>query len=143
MPLWQGEFVLAGCQEDSRGIEFHTPLQVNWWSVPEESTPEQIRVDILLDIGMSWLTSFSRNPTTTPYDQQPKGPFTPESLEVEVKRMLTFEFIHSFFHPDCDPNYTMLNWALYGIFRDKVNKREPVAAIPALAEEKLAGPEMN
>lgn len=37
-----------------------------------------------------------------------------ESSPLEViKQALTFELEHSFFHPECDPNYNTLNWCLY------------------------------
>lgn len=48
-----------------------------------------------------------------------------DPAEKRTKNTIEFELIHSFCHPPEDPNYSLLNWALYGNLKNRV-KRLPV-----------------
>jgi hypothetical protein len=122
-----GEFTLAGVAEEDRKLAFHPPLQVNWWVLEEESTPERVTIDLLLDNGMNWKCGFSRNSTHPGSSLAPSengGQASALDLETSIRKMLAFEFIHSFFHIKCDPNYGLLNWALSGNFRERTTMTE-------------------
>ncbi len=47
-----------------------------------------------------------------------------EGNENKIRKLIEFELFHSFFHPCEDPNYTVLNWALYGNLKDRTAKVE-------------------
>lgn len=133
-PVWprlDGEFELPETGEEERRVLFNPPVKVVWWTVPEESDRENLVVEVGLENSMSWVTRFSpeaRHPAAR-LELHPSGSVTPVEVESSVKRMLAFEFVHSFFHPEIDPNYGLLNWALYGNFRERVALSD-TAAVP-------------
>lgn len=45
-----------------------------------------------------------------------------DSPESRAQSTIEFELIHSFCHPPEDPNYGLLNWALYGNLKDRVKR---------------------
>lgn len=98
-------------------MEFDPPLQVNWWVIAEESSEERTIIDILLDNGINWKAGFSKSNPHPAGNREGE-----EKLETSIKRMLAFEFIHSFFHYEGDPNYTLLNWAISGHFKERAKK---------------------
>lgn len=50
----------------------------------------------------------------------------PEDWVSRAKRIVEFELFHSFFHCPEDPNYSTLNWALFGNLAHRVICRENV-----------------
>ncbi len=43
-----------------------------------------------------------------------------EGNENKIRKLIEFELFHSFCHPSEDPNYNLLNWALYGNLQGRV-----------------------
>lgn len=41
-----------------------------------------------------------------------------------VHKTVKFDVEHAFLHPECDPNYTTLHWAIYGWLKDRVRITE-------------------
>jgi len=46
------------------------------------------------------------------------------SWQERAERIATFELFHSFFHPSIDPNFSTLNWALFGNLAHRVTCEE-------------------
>ena len=121
-----GQFSVEQFKEEDRGIKFNTPLVVEYYAtkvlVPTWAIGFWWEVDVTLNNGMNYTIRFFDEK----WYQYPKLSLsaTKEELEENLKKAICFEFIHSFFHPNCDPNYGLLNWAIYGNFKDLVTLKE-------------------
>lgn len=109
-------------------IRFHNPVTVQWSlrEDPHGNTPDpaktgkaplHIEVDNIpfqrtLEIGAAHPAGCLENPSR-------------EGIERSILRMLAFEFAHAFNHYQGDPNYGLLHWALYGMFRHETDILEP------------------
>jgi len=117
LPALGGKFEVREFVEEGRLIAFNEPLIVEWDLVVEESDANRVLVEASFPNGMRYPLVFSR---TSP---MPMGRFDELSvagLEQAIRRALCFDFMHSFFHPNEDPNYTLENWAIFGNFKDLV-----------------------
>ena len=117
IPAWHGSLALTVFRESDRRIAFKHAMRVEWSVIAEESTGSRLLVEILFPNGMRIERWFS---TQNPHPAGHLSAFTRRALSDAVRRFLNFEFMHSFFHPHEDPNYTMTNWAIYGNFKDDV-----------------------
>ena len=69
---------------------------------------------ITLDFGMDVYISLVDN-------------FLAEESDTEeeiLKKTLSFDLFHAFFHCIADPNYTIYHWALYGNLKDRLDTTE-------------------
>jgi len=120
-PQWHGSLALTVLREDDRQIAFRRSFRVIWDVIPEETTDSTIVVDILFPNGMPVRQHFSLHNS---HPASHLSSYTRRALADAIRKFLNFEFMHSFFHPHEDPNYTLLNWAIYGNFKDDVITKE-------------------
>jgi hypothetical protein len=120
--MLQGTFILTelfeGDAPDTRGVRFHEPQTIEWFQLdPKEPEESGIRVETILPNGMQLTNRFCPE---NPHPAGNIGEINSADIEQSIRNMLAFEFCHSFFHDSQDPNYGILNWAIYGNFKDAV-----------------------
>lgn len=104
--LQESVITLGQIEEHGRTIKFSPELKVEIWHGGDF---KENCCEVYYDFGMrdqmnfdNWLT---RN-LATPLEK--------------IRKCIEFELFHAFFHPSEDPNYTVLNWALYGNLKERV-----------------------
>jgi len=118
--MQQGQIQITKLEEETfRTITFQSPLVVDWYVTVEKGNGRTL--EICLDNGIRFDIQLSSN---NPHPAYHFTDASKENLEENVRKCLCFEFMHSFFHPHEDPNYNLLNWALYGNFKDCVTAVE-------------------
>lgn len=102
------EVIFSKIIEEDQAIIFDPPLKIDvyWGEIINECT-------YYLDFGMSFDYNFHRW-FTKKYENDID----------KIIRILEFELFHTFFHPQEDPNYSVLNWALYGNLKNRVKLTE-------------------
>lgn len=98
--------IREGDDRNYQTIEFNPPLEID---VYEAENGLQAELDFGLRFYVGW-----RSPIVEGY----------ATIEEKVQKIIEFELFHSFFHISEDPNYGVLNWALYGNLKDRVTKDE-------------------
>ena len=58
------------------------------------------------------------------------------SIKEIVRKSVQYDVEHAFCHPDCDPNYTELHWAIKGWLKDRVIITENTNFYPLLCNQK-------
>lgn len=103
------QLVLKEVTEGGYGrITFNPPLNIDIYY--GEESPGLIEYN--LDCGMTFKLNLN-------------APFIKSGvLDEVVTQRLAFELFHAFFHYTGDPNYTTLNWALFGMLYHRVTCRE-------------------
>jgi hypothetical protein len=97
------ELIFVTIHEDSSSITFDPPLKVN---VAQRYTDEN-SLFLDFDFGLSMEISVGK--------WKLKGEPENDNERIErVRDLIEFELFHSFFHCNFDPNYSTLNWALFG-----------------------------
>lgn len=103
------EFSLETIREGLSAITFNKPLKIDAYLGEDEAGFKY--VDVNFDFGLSYEFGLY--------------PFYIRDLPLDdwverTKRIVEFELFHSFFHPSQDPNYSTLNWALFGNLAGRV-----------------------
>jgi hypothetical protein len=101
------ELTFTEIHEGSASIIFDPPLKVDAYLIKDDDGD---KVNINFDFGLSH--DFGLHPF---YIQDKNLPW-----EKRVVKIVEFELFHSFFHPSVDPNYSILNWALFGNLAHRV-----------------------
>ncbi len=47
-------------------------------------------------------------------------------LKEKARKRIDFDLCHTFFHPQQDPNYSVLNWALYGNLKNRIKSLDKI-----------------
>jgi len=90
-------------KEEDCEIKFDTPLKIEAYQSEKDENLFYVDFDFGLSIEMS-VRNFRM-----------KGlPNNDEERISRLKAYIEFEIIHSYFHINMDPNYSILNWALFG-----------------------------
>lgn len=108
------EIALTEIFEGPASIVFDPPLVLDVYLYKNEKS-ENTLLNINFDFGLSH--DFGLNPfyiKDIPLDD----------WTGRAKRIVEFELFHSFFHPSEDPNFSVLNWALFGNLAHRVICRE-------------------
>lgn len=115
--LGEGDFTFSSIVEDDI-IVFTPPLKVTWdvWNETVGKIPG-IWAYAHLDFGMT--TKFSveraRNFLMKGYDNLNENSTYAEIIEKTLK----FDLFHALTHPNQDPNYGYVHWALSGWLKDR------------------------
>lgn len=97
------EIVISKLEYENDRIEFYPPIKIDC-----HNNGSLNRCHVYFDFGLDTeigISSFYLN--------------LQDSVEEKTRQTLEFEIIHAFFHPYEDPNYTLLNWALYGNLKER------------------------
>jgi hypothetical protein len=99
--------ILTTVIEDDRRIIFSPSLDVEYFQL------EEFIYEVSFDFGMNFTFNVD-------------SPITRDCIDPldKLRRIIEFELMHSFFHFKHDPNYSILNWALYGNLKDRVKCEE-------------------
>lgn len=112
-----GQFTLKKVKEDDRNIIFHSPINVIW---EVQTISPNFRIYVEFEHSLNFHVTLSKNSPMPWRLKKDHSLVTKKELEASLQKLITFELIHSFFHPSEDPNYSLLNWALYGNLKDLV-----------------------
>ena len=113
MRMKEAELNLEKIYEGGNSITFNPPLKLDIYLCQGNDKFNYVNVNF--DFGMSY--DFGLHP------------FYIKDLPLDdwigrTKRIIEFELFHSFFHYSGDPNYSTLNWALYGNLAHRVTCEE-------------------
>jgi hypothetical protein len=84
---------------DYAKIFFNPPLEISYFYDPEKDYIANIDFDFGLNVDIGY-NSF----ITDEY----------KTIEEKILKTIEFELFHAFMHYNGDPNYSTLNWALFG-----------------------------
>lgn len=93
------QFIFDRISEDSSEILFTYPLEIDYWVVSKKDNLAMVYFDFGLRTEIyynNWLTK------------------NIENIDDKIKKIIEFEIFHAFMHTIEDPNYSVLNWALFG-----------------------------
>jgi len=93
-------------EEGDKFIVFDPPLKVEIYK--SESHEDVAFLDF--DFGMNFKINYSNWITKK----------MPDDWIARTRRMIEFELFHAFHHTNIDPNYGVLNWALFGNLAHRV-----------------------
>jgi hypothetical protein len=105
------ELTLTKIHEGANTITFSPPLKLDCYLVKDGDGDY---VNVNFDFGISY--DFGLNPFYLRNEVL--------SWRERAERIVTFELFHSFFHPSIDPNFSTLNWALFGNLAHRVTCKE-------------------
>lgn len=83
-------------------------LKVSYWKYPDDDV-----IAVEYDFGMLIEEDAIRKDGFLGLDEK-------SSIRDIVSKTVKFDLEHAFLHPQIDPNYTTLHWALYGWLKDRV-----------------------
>ena len=116
--LHEGEVILPSVLTESGTEELHCDPPVRFRYAVYDSNHYNAIIEF--DFGLQF--NININPRLT-FNSR----FIKES-EKQPEQLITthvlFELFHSFCHPEFDPNYSHLNWAIKGWLKDRVTVKE-------------------
>jgi hypothetical protein len=107
------ELTLSKIHEGVNTISFSPPLKLDCYLTKNEkgdTVGGEINFDFGLSIESDLNPCYLQNIVYPPRER--------------IKAIITFEIFHSFFHPSTDPNFSTLNWALFGNLAHRVTCEE-------------------
>jgi hypothetical protein len=107
------EITLTKIHEGTSTISFNPPLKLDCYLVKDGASDQYVNVNF--DFGLSY--DFGLNPFYIRDEVLSWGE--------RAERIVTFELFHSFVSGHfCDPNFSTLNWALFGNLAHRVTCEE-------------------
>ena len=100
------KLILTQVSESGQSVTFIEPLEITYCL---KDDPDYANIEF--DFGMNYEILITNS--WLDLDKIP-------NLKDKIKRIVTFDIIHAFFHPNQDPNYEPLHWAILGWLQDRV-----------------------
>lgn len=107
------EIILETIHEDLNSITFAPPLKIDAYLCKDDEGFSYVNVNF--DFGLSY--DFGLYPSFI-------KDLSLDDWIGRTKRIVEFELFHSFHHCSIDPNYSTLNWALFGNLAHRVTCSE-------------------
>jgi len=117
--LYEGEVILPTVLNEGGFDELHCNPPVKFRYAVYKSN--QYNAIVEFEFGLQ--TSFNINPKLS-FNRHYAQATEDSTAESIITAHVIFELFHSFCHPDFDPNYSHLNWALKGWLKGQITVKE-------------------